>query len=163
MPWYKIGTAQTPAWRGKPPQMLPQDIPVWYEYLDRTKETYNKCYYNVAMTALDPSEIPGLKSMVEMWMYAVSKRVDVMAETRDHVDVIEVTRHAGIRSLGQIIAYGFLYDLCKPFRKPKRLKIVCIYSDPDVKLVAEKHGVEVIELEPRPLGQIIRTLAAGGE
>jgi len=159
MPWFKIGLTQSPSWRGRPPQILPEDIDVLWRFLDREGAKYERLHYNLAMTVLSPEDIPGTEKIKEMWLYAISKRVDIAAETKTEIHLIEVTRRAGVRSLGQAILYKRLYEICRPFHKPAKTMIVCDYADLDVLSVARAYKVEVVELEPRPLEMRIEQLA----
>jgi len=158
MPWFRVSLKQSPTWRGAPPQMLPDDRPVWWEYLDTKRPPYTAVYYNLAMTKLGPEDIVAPKAIQEMWLYAISKRVDALGETEDYIDLIEVCQRAAIRSLGQIITYKELYDLCKPFEKPCKPKIVCNDADPDIAWLAPKFGIEIVELHPKPIGVIVREM-----
>lgn len=138
--------------------MLTDDVPVWFAYLEQYQDRYKTVYYNVAMTSLDPGDIPGIPSMVNMWLYAISKRVDVMASTGSEIHIIEVTRRAAIRSFGQAVMYKELYDLVKPFTLPPTSMIVCHSADPDVIHFAPKFGITVVQLQPLSLQQVITTL-----
>ena len=161
--WYKIGSPLPATWRGRPPQMLAEDIPRWWQYLERPgTPKYINLFYNVAMTVVDPQDIQGNSVMIDMWMYNISKRVDVMAETEKEMHVIEVTTRAGVRSIGQAILYTFLYDETKPFPKPRIPMIVCDYADPDIQALAIVHGVEIVELRPINMQQAITQTILGG-
>lgn len=107
------------------------------------------------MTTVDPRDIQGNAVMIEMWMYNISKRVDVMAETEKEIHVIEVTTRAGIRALGQALLYSYLYDKTGPFSKPRTTMLVCDYADPDVEALAIQSGVKIVELRPISTQQTI--------
>lgn len=136
--------------------MLPEDRPVWWEYLEKREKKYIAVYYNVAMTTVGPEDIIAPKAIQEMWLYAISKRVDVVGELKDSVDLIEVCQRAAIRSLGQIITYNELWKLTKPLPKPANPIIVCMDADPDVKYVAQKYKIEIIQLHPKPITAMVR-------
>lgn len=155
--WYKLGDPLTPEWRGKPPQMLNDDIPTWWQYLDSANTPkFETLFYNVAMTAVEPGEIAGPASMREMWLYNVSKRVDVVAEFENNVHLIEVTSRAGVRALGQIMAYRWLWDYLQPRPGAVIPMIVCQYGDPDILVMAPELGITIIELTPISLQNILK-------
>jgi len=155
--WFKIGDPLPTTWRGRPPQMLAADTPLWFRYLDRPGQLpYKNLYYNVAMTSVDPGDIPGAPALIEMWMYNISKRIDVIAELENEVHIIEVTSRAGVRALGQIITYHDLYEYTKPLLKPATPVIVCDYADPDILWMAQNLGITVVELSPLDLQRAIQ-------
>lgn len=136
--------------------MLPVDVPVWFQYLDTLAPKYLKLFYNVAVTSLDTQLIPGIQSIVDMWMYSISKRIDVIAELTKEMHIIEVTKRAGLRCIGQMVSYKRLYDLVKPFPKPGIPIVVCEYADPDVAFVCDSLDVKIVELAPRPVQQMLK-------
>jgi len=139
--------------------MLPDDIPVWWQYLDSPNcPRYETVYYNVAMTSVEPSTIPGPKNLANMWLYNISKRIDAVACTPTKAHIIEVTGRAGIRSLGQIISYKRLWEHTKPLPIPFSASILCLYSDPDVIFVSSSHDISIIELTPIELLESLKAL-----
>lgn len=154
--WYKLGDPVERTWRGRPQQMLPDDIPTWWKFLESPNTpNFETIFYNVAMTAVDPRSIEGPHSIVEMWLYNISKRVDAVAEFEDAVHIIEVTGRAGVRSLGQIVAYKWLWDYTKPRPGTPIPMIVCEYSDPDIVRMSLDLGITIIELAPISITSIL--------
>jgi hypothetical protein len=157
--WYQLGDPTDPKWRGKPPQMLNEDIPTLWQFLDGpAAPNYTTMFYNVALTSVEPSTIPGAPALQAMWLYNISKRIDAVGETETEEHIIEVTSRAGIRTLGQIMAYRWLWDYTKPRPGPFKAMIVCQYADPDVIVIAESLDIAVLELNPISLQQAIRNL-----
>lgn len=137
--------------------MLNDDVPTWWKYLDspNTPE-YTELHYNVAMTSVSPDIIQGPTSMVEMWLYNISKRVDVIGKSARGLDIIEVTGRASIRTLGQIIAYDSLYQLTRPLLDPANPVIVCDYADPDVLFLCNQLAITIVEMTPVELQRILQ-------
>lgn len=156
MPWYKIGVKEDITWRGNPPQMLPEDRPIWFEYLDKWRPEYKAIYYNLAMTTIGSDDIVAPKAIQDMWLYSISKRIDAIGEKEEEIDIIEVCDRASIRALGQTIIYPELYQICTPFGKPFNTKIICKNADPDVAEIAPKYDIDIIELHPKPVSTIVR-------
>lgn len=154
--WFKLGNPVTAEWRGRPAQMLKEDAPIWWKYLDSPNTpTYEEIYYNVAMTTVEPEDVSEAENLRDMWLYNISKRVDVIGILPGEAHIIEVTTRAGVRALGQAMLYQFLYSHTAPMDLPGLAMIVCEYSDPDVNVLAQLLGIRIVELTPLTLQHIV--------
>ena len=143
--WYKIGPSRPPDWMGKPPQMLAQDVDVWHAWLEKHQDEIEKIYYNTAITTIKEPE-HGDQRIINNWMYSVSKRLDAIVEYKDgRLFIVEVTRKAGLRAIGQAITYKFLWGVIDPMGKPADVFILCIFADQDVQAVAREYGIGIVQ------------------
>jgi len=146
MPWFNTGIPQLPSWRGKPYHMLASEVPIWYRYLDKNQDKYSKLYYNFALTLRTPPKVYP-DNIVKSWMQSTAKRIDVVGIRVDgSIDIIEVSDHAGLRAIGQIITYKDLWNQIKPMKGKINPIIVCEYANPDMKFMAKKYGFKIIEV-----------------
>jgi len=141
---YLLGDPYAATWKGKPPHMLPVDVPVWHDFLDKHANDYLQFYYDVALTTKPkPPDVP-LGSMMTMWKKSFGKRIDAVAEMRNSVHIIEVTERAFLRSLGQILVYTELWRIDPPIKKPFLPYIVCRIIDEDVLWTCQAYGVNFL-------------------
>ena len=133
MSWYRIGVEINPSWRGRPQQMLAPDIPLWYSYLSKHEDEYEKLLYNFALTTAEPENVPYAASLRDMWMYSISKRLDVVGIRKDeNIDIFEVTSSARVRAAGQMMIYRWLWEKVKPLPKQPKFILLCTSIDIDV-------------------------------
>lgn len=136
-------------WRGTPEQMLPADVPLWHAYLERAAWKYKRFYYNVKVGGADVSKIKADEGMKKMFYQATAKRIDVLAEREDSLEIIEVASSPYLRAVGQCLTYQFLWNLDPKINKPSKMVLLCWYLDFDLELVLKAHQVEVIQLDPQ--------------
>jgi len=129
--------------------MLPWDVPVWHRYLDEHRDEYRAFIYNFAITEKKPPE--GLpENIVKSWMYSTAVRIDVVGERKDgSYDIIEVTRQANLRAVGQILVYTELVKKADPFGAKYNSLIVAEYANTDILPVLEKNNVKLILCPPK--------------
>ena len=146
--WYYYTLKQDPYWRGRPPQMLPWDVPVWHRYLDKHQDEYKEVIYNFAITEKEPPK--GLpENIIKSWMYSSAVRIDAIGARKDgSYDIIEVTRQANLRAVGQILVYTDLIIRADPFKTKYNSMIVAEYANPDIKPVLEKNNIKLILCPP---------------
>ncbi|GAH88516.1 unnamed protein product [marine sediment metagenome] len=138
---YILGDTYSSSWKGKPPHMLPVDVPVWHDFLDKYGDAYLHFYYDVALsTKPKPPDLP-VGAMLTMWKKSFGKRIDAVGEMRNTVHIIEVTEQAFLRSLGQILVYAELWRVDPPIKKPFLPYIVCRTIDEDVLWTCQAYGV----------------------
>lgn len=130
-------------WRGRPPHMLMEDIPVWYRFLEREAPAFQKLYYDVLLGGpwLTPDEEKD--TLKRMWRFNISKRADVVAETKDEVWIIEVALDPGMRSMGQLMTYKTLWLEDPVIDKTPVMVIVCQRLDPDLAASYGNFGARV--------------------
>jgi hypothetical protein len=138
-------------WRGDPEQMLPSDVPLWKKYLDAHANEFLRFYYNVRVGGPDISKIEGDETIKRMWYLSTAKRIDVIAEKKDELWIIEVASSPYLRAVGQCLSYLYLWNQDPKIDKPAKMVLLCYYLDSDLEKVLNHHGVKVIALEPERL------------
>jgi len=123
--------------------MLAPDIPVWWRFVDKYGFMFERIYYDAELGGPYYTEAQLKDPMIKMWRRLRSKRADAIVETQDEVWIIEVSQDAGLRAIGQVLAYRALWLEDPQILKPERLLIVCQIIDEDTAFSAAKHGIQV--------------------
>lgn len=146
-----LGTPFAIDWRGRPPHMLQQDIPVWWRFLDRYGVLFKALYYDSFLggATLTPEEEKD--PFKRQWRASTAKRTDAIAETDTEVWIIEVSDYPGMRAIGQLFTYQTLWLEDPKIQKIERLVLVAGRMDTDIAAAAGKMGILVYVLpEPTP-------------
>jgi hypothetical protein len=136
-------------WRGNPQQMLPSDVPLWYNFVDKKGRQFFRFYYNVRVGGPDISKIQGDEAIKRMWYLNTAKRIDVIAEKSEEIWIIEVASSPYLRAVGQCLSYKFLWEEDPKIAKPAKMVLLCYYLDSDLERILKRYGVMVISTEKR--------------
>lgn len=139
----ELGKRYEIAWRGKPPQMLETDHPVWYRFLDRYGQYFKALYYNCLLGGpfLTPEQEED--PLQRMWRFNTSKRADAIAELETEVWIIEVANYPGLRAVGQLLVYQTLWLEDPKILMPERLILVCERIDNDLGAACVRRGIQI--------------------
>ena len=130
-------------WRGDPPHMLSQDVPVWYRFLEKWGGSFLNLYYDCLLGGpyLNPEEQKD--PLKRMWRVNLAKRADAIAELENEVWIIEVAPDPGLRILGQLIAYQALWLRDPKINKLDKMILVSEVPNEDLFDAASMHGVSI--------------------
>ena len=146
--WFDLGKPYETTWAGRPPQMLPEDVPTWQEWRETQVGEWDSFYYNVALT-LRPIDVSKMTpNMMKTAMHSYAKRIDAVAVKKGLIWIIEVTSRAAVRSIGQALTYRFLWGKLRPLPDKYEAVILCQWADKDIQLVCEAHKIRLIQLNP---------------
>ena len=139
-------------WRGDPPHMLAEDVPVWYRFLEKWGHLFTALYYDcyVGGPYYTPEQLKD--PMARMWQATTSKRIDALAETETEVWIIEVAKSPGLRAIGQVQAYRALWIEDPLIAKIEKAVLVVQEIDQDLLSAIAMYGamVFVIPLPAAP-------------
>ncbi len=121
--------------------MLPQDVPVWYRFLEKWGPMFAALYYDCFVGGPYYTEKQLEDPMARMWRANVSKRIDALAETENEIWIIEVAKSPGLRALGQVQTYRALWLEDPKIAKIEKVVIVGQEVDQDVISAAAMYGV----------------------
>ena len=143
-----LGRKYSVDWRGSPPHMLRQDVPVWYDFLSQYGDRFIALYYDVLLGGpwLTPDQEKDV--LQRMWRANVAKRADAIAETENEVWIIEVSTEPGLRSLGQLMTYQALWLEDPKIPKIEKLVLVARMIDKDAMAAAAKYGALIYLIPP---------------
>jgi len=137
----ELGKAFSIEWRGNPPHMLSPDIPVWYRFLDDYGFMFKKLYYVAYVGRFYFSSKQLLDPFQKMWRANTAKRIDALVETEKNVWIIEVSLIPGLRAIGQLEVYRYLWLEDPKIDKPVYRVLVCQAIDNDVIAAAGSLGI----------------------
>lgn len=139
-----LGQSFAPTWRGKPPQMLSSDHPLWDAFLDQYGKLFERFFYNVLVgeAAIEFKTEPTIEQKIER--ASLSKKIDAIGETEDEVWIIEVASRPGLRAIGQLMSYRALWFEDPKIRKTERFVMVTDKVDRDLLSAAATYGIETI-------------------
>lgn len=127
--------------RARYPHLLPQDAAVWDRFLALHGSEYITIDYDIRVgDGRDPGpETPdNLRSMA---LDLSMRRIDAVGDTGDQIHIIEITRVAGLKALGQLLAYPTLYATRFPTTKPIIPILVAESFDSDCKPAFDTHKI----------------------
>ncbi len=138
-----LGKPYLTDWRGRPPHMLDQDVPVWYRFLTIYGSYFKALYYDCLLGGpfLTPEEEKD--PLKKMWRFTTSKRADAIAELSSEIWIIEVASYPGLRAIGQLQVYQTLWVEDAKIMKPERLALVSERIDNDLGAACGKFGIQV--------------------
>jgi len=124
--------------------LLPDDIPVWERFLKSQDNIYSHFDYDVRVgEGRDPGPKYNEKDR-ELAILLSQRRIDAVGYHVSHFAIIEITRSAGLKALGQLTAYPVLYML--KFKPNLSLKpiLVCEELQPDVEDAYVTHRITIL-------------------
>lgn len=138
-------------WRGDPPHMLKEDVPVWYRFLDTVAGDVVHLYYDVLLGGPYLSPEQEKDSIWRSWRANTSKRMDALIETAAEVWIIEVARVPGLRAVGQLQVYRSLWLEDPKIIKPEKVLLVFEEIDQDLIAAAAQFGIVPYRMPATPL------------
>jgi len=121
--------------------MLREDVPVWYRFLESWGFLINALYYDCLLGGITLTEEEQSDPMKRMWRANTAKRADAIAELLDEVWIIEVATRPGLRSIGQLLTYQYLWREDPKIEKPDKMVLVCRDFDTDLFAAAARSGI----------------------
>lgn len=143
-----LGPKYLTTWRGDPPHMLKQDVPVWYRFLEKYGHLFTALYYDCLLGG--PFLTPDQEKDPYWRGYRanVSKRADAIAELQNEAWIIEVADRPGLRAVGQIQVYRSLWLEDPKIIKPEKPVLVCEEVDKDLLSSAARYGIQIYVMPP---------------
>jgi hypothetical protein len=134
------------------PHLLKPDIEVWQRFLDAHQSEYDYFDYDVRVgIGQDPGDrLP--ENLRQMGIELSKRRIDAIGYTANTITIIEITRDAGLTSIGQLTAYPVLYRQTFPTTRKILPLLVAETLKPDVQPALEAAQIPWL-LFPAPTGQ----------
>lgn len=123
------------------PHLLPSDIRVWEAFLDKYKTTFKRFDYDIRVgEGRDPGKNYPEK-IRQMGLDLSQRRIDAVGYRDNEIYIIEITTSAGLKAVGQLMAYPTLYiDLFHP-NLPLTPFLCCSSIQSDIKPVLLKNKI----------------------
>jgi len=142
----ELGDTYSIEWRGRPKQMLSQDVPVWHAFLDQYGTKFQHFYYNVCVGGANWRESKEDPVHALMWYHMTCKRIDALGVKPEEIWIIEVATVPGLRAVGQLMTYFHLWNLEPLIDLPIKNVLVCERLDDDLTYVLQKYGISIIKV-----------------
>jgi len=126
----------------KYPHLSTEDIPIWETFLKKHPDFYESVAYDVHVGtgSLPPSHLD--ETTKSMWTRLTQKRIDVLGQRDDRIDIIEVKPVLRPSAVGQVLTYKNLFDQQFSPKRPTRAVILFQIAQPDMIQTAEKLNIE---------------------
>jgi len=154
--------------RPRYPHMGPIESEIWHKFLAVTELNFIRINYDVSVGRgyipaylmeeykhkkelyekglLDYRSLREVEAVIESASYLTKLRIDVVAETSEHIWIIEVKPRASKSALGQLECYRFWYVKQHRPAKAVRLAIVCYDVDRNVEPLFNLKGIRIFKL-----------------
>lgn len=125
----------------KYPHLLTPDVPVWEAFLAAFGDNYTEIDYDVRVGQGRPAG-PGFDPAIQKDALDLSmRRIDAVAHAADTVDIIEITRIADLKAIGQLFTYPLLYAQTYHPATPIRAVLVAERLRTDILTVLESYQI----------------------
>ncbi len=133
------------------PHLAKHDAMIWERFLDVYGGNWLDVAYDVALGGFLLAEDTGSEAERLGWQYSTALKIDAVLRRNDDVWIVEVKPSAGVSAIGAALSYVALAE-DDPFdTRPLFPAVVTDHASGDIKRVAEKLGVTLIEVpEPAP-------------
>ena len=123
------------------PHLLPEDIDVWERFLSAYAHRFERFDYDVRIGEGRPAPPGTDEAIARMAIDLSQKRIDAVGHTADAIAIIEITKLAGLKAVGQLITYPILY--AKTFNPTKPLIPILVTAElsPDIIPVLKAHNI----------------------
>lgn len=130
------------------PHLLPEDITVWARFLTKYPDRFDPIEYDVRVGRGRPAPLDMPDNIRTMALDLSMRRIDAIGHTPRLIYVIEITRIAGLKAVGQVITYPILYRQTFAPTKPVRTLLVCEELHPDIEPALTLHHIEWVLVPP---------------
>ena len=125
------------------PHLLPDDIPIWETYLALCHFDYFYIDYDVQVgfgSASPPDITPEIEKARR---HRTRRRIDAIGYSANLITLIEITRLADLKAIGQLVGYPILYNITYRPRLPVRMLLVCEKLHTDIEYIVTELPVDV--------------------
>lgn len=130
------------------PHLLPEDIIVWSRFLSKFPDRFHSIEYDVRVGKGRPAALEYPDNIRKMVHDLSMRRIDAIGHSPRLITVIEITRAAGLKAVGQCITYPILYRQTFAPTKPIHTLLVCEELLPDIEPALRLHHIEWVCLKP---------------
>lgn len=130
------------------PHLLPEDIEVWLRFQHEYPQRFYDIEYDVRVGKGRPAPLKYPDNTRKMIHDLTMRRIDAVGHSPRLITIIEITRAAGLKAVGQMITYPILYRQTFAPRKPIHTLLVCEELRPDIEPALRLNHIEWILLPP---------------
>lgn len=126
--------------------LLPEDVPVWERFLALHGKQFYSISYDVRVgdgVPVGSSEPPNIQKMAIM---LTQRRIDAVAMSPAGIHLIEITRRADLKAIGQLESYPILYKKRFDPRAKVIPLLVCEELGTDIEPILNTKGIDYVLL-----------------
>jgi hypothetical protein len=139
-----LGVKWPPVMDRTPPSFEREENKIWQNFIDSYGDSYEFFHYNVRVGEDRFPDVKELDQYQKMTQDLALKKIDAVGFRAGVWDIIEVRRHAGPGTLGQLMTYETLWLAYSGPLKPYVLTIVTDYMDIDTQLAVRARAGNVV-------------------
>jgi hypothetical protein len=128
------------------PHLLQEDIELWELFLEKHKDNYLRFDYDIKVgDGRDPGE--DFPANIRKMAHDLSmRRIDVIGYKADAITIIEITKSAGLKAVGQMESYPILYK--RKFAPVQRVDTLIVAGkiEADIEPILIEKGIDFIVL-----------------
>jgi len=129
------------------PHLLPLDIDLWERFLKANTNRFLAYEYDVRVGFGRDPGAETASNIRQMSIDLSQRRIDAIGHTDADLTIIEITVSAGLRAIGQILAYPILFSTRNPTTLPVKILVVANEIQTDMEIVYNRLGIP-FELYP---------------
>ena len=133
-----------PAWEGTPPHISKEDHKIFKRARPRLFKDAVNVYYDVGLGEASEIKEEIKANYKKMWEALIQKRIDVLVETKEYWNIIELRTRASSTAVGRLLQYLNLWWKDPPDQKPVKLILVTDSPDPDLEGLVQMANIELI-------------------
>lgn len=126
------------------PHMNVRDVAIWERFIDKFVGAYNNVYYDFHIGDAPPFNTLMDDDTDKNQDMLYRLRIDVVGETDEFCDIIEIKPSAGPSTIGQVESYKTLYERDEQTQKKVRAVIITDKENPNMAYLCKEKGVILI-------------------
>lgn len=123
------------------PHLLQPDIELWERFLDANPDKFSHYDYDVRVGLGRDPGAASPENIRRMSIDLSQRRIDAIGYTDSHLTIIEITLSAGLRAIGQLLAYPLLYREAYKPTLPIKLLLVASQIQTDMQSVFDHQKI----------------------
>ena len=116
---------------------------IWTAFLRSTELDFTRVAYDLHLGQGQPVYDYDNEVTRQMKLAVTRKRMDALGETAEDIWIFEIKERLGVGALGQLLAYGDLYDKEYNPSKPVRLAAIARAFQPDIEETYSLYGISI--------------------
>jgi len=143
-----IGAPELSIYKTPFPHLLPEDRPVWERFLAIYSSHFFRFEYDVRVGQGNMPDLDLPENILKMSLDLTQRRIDAVGFTVAGIVIIEITRAAGLKAIGQLKTYPILYK--STYDPPQSIKplLVCEELRPDILPILIAENIDYVILPP---------------
>jgi hypothetical protein len=132
------------------PHLSKHDAAIWERFLDAYGGNWLDVAYDVALGGFQLADTLGTEAERLGWQYSTALKIDAVLRSLEGVWICEVKPSAGVSAIGGALSYATMAEEDPFTTLPLFPAIITDHASGDIRRVAERLGITVIEVPEAP-------------